>query len=129
MHTTLENNAVPYDTRPLYAKAHSLFTRERFADSAVFFRLMLTLDPENENGWLGLGLCHEKQGDLSTACNLYMLGDAAKPSARCLIAAARLLRQLDNDELATRKLERALNLAEASDQPELARLAALELEH
>ncbi|MEN9579736.1 MAG: hypothetical protein RJA70_2745 [Pseudomonadota bacterium] len=117
----------PHDTRVLYSRAHSLLTQERFEDAAAFFRLMLILSPESERAWLGLGLCHEKRGQLAVARDLFLLGNAAKPSARCLVAAARLFRQLDQDELAQHHLERAVEVAEVNDESELRHLALLEL--
>ena len=51
----------------IYATAHWLLGRERFKDAADVFRAMVTAAPEDERGWVGLGMCHEGADQLRVA--------------------------------------------------------------
>jgi Flp pilus assembly protein TadD len=110
----------------LYATAHWLLGSSRFADAARVFRVMAYHCPEDERGWLGLGLCHEKIGQLAVAAEMYRIGDSTCPQAvRCGVALARALRLLGRDDDASTALERASDLAaETGDETLIAIVAA-----
>jgi tetratricopeptide (TPR) repeat protein len=80
----------------IYATAHWLLGRERPADAAKVFRLLLRMAPRDERGWLGLGECHERIAQPHIALELYgagsvIAGGERSVSVRCLLARARLL--------------------------------------
>ena len=87
--------AVP-TVEAIYATGHWLLERDRSEDAAKVFRVMLHAAPGDERGWLGLGECHERIGQLRIALELYGAGSvAAGPSPRCHLARVRTLRALD----------------------------------
>ena len=103
----------------LYALGYWLIGQERYADAAVVFRLGMQAAPRDERIWLGLGLCHERIGQLDLARQLYGLGSvAAEPAPRCLVAAARVLVQQDDAEKAAELYELALGLIDDLDDAE-----------
>jgi tetratricopeptide (TPR) repeat protein len=86
----------------LYATGYELLAQERIANAASAFRTMLRIAPRDERGWLGVGDCHERAGQLRIAIELYGAGSVAAaenghPSVRCLLARARLLFKLGGD--------------------------------
>jgi thioredoxin-like negative regulator of GroEL len=89
----------PVTLEAIYATAHWLLTRERFADAAKVFRVMLQIAPRDERAWLGLGECHERVEQPRIAAELYgagsvIAGGARNLSIRCLIARARMMSRL-----------------------------------
>ncbi|MDP8998776.1 MAG: tetratricopeptide repeat protein [Myxococcota bacterium] len=89
----------PVTLEAIYATAHWLLTRERFADAAKVFRVMLQIAPRDERAWLGLGECHERVEQPRIAAELYgagsvIAGGAQNLSVRCLIARARMMSRL-----------------------------------
>lgn len=111
----------------IYATGHHLFARERYADASRAFQTMLFKDPHDERGWLGLGECHERINQPSHALELYGWGSVlGRAAVRCHLARARLLRVLNRDDEADAALEKATELAEASDDETLAVLVARE---
>ncbi len=103
----------PAAVEAVYAVAHWLLARERAADAAKVFRLMLRMAPRDERAWLGLGECHERIDQFRIAAELYGAGSviAGAPqsvSIRCLLARARVFATIGRGE----DLEATLTLAE-----------------
>ncbi len=99
----------------IYAAGHLLHARERWADAAAVFRLMLRASPGDERGWLALGDCHHKAGQPLIALELYGAGTvAAAPAARCRLARVRLLRELGREDEADAWWDELLGIAEQS---------------
>jgi hypothetical protein len=114
--------AVP-TVEAIYATGHWLLERDRSEDAAKVFRVMLHAAPGDERGWLGLGECHERIGQLRIALELYGAGSvAAGPSPRCHLARVRTLRALERDEEAERALDAAARDAERLGDSELVAL-------
>lgn len=113
----------------LYALAHGKLNRQEHHDAACLLRLMLHLAPSDERAWLGLGLCHEREGQLEMASQLYASGVlASEGSGRCALACARVLDQRGNDAEARELYEHAVAAFELRGEEELARAAQRELE-
>jgi Tfp pilus assembly protein PilF len=111
----------------LYALAFKKLGQESFHDASALLRLMLHLAPKDERAWLGLGVCHEKLGQLRTAGEIYAAGcAAAKPSGRCALACARVLDRQGRSDSADNLYELAIEAFESVNQDELARLARAE---
>ncbi len=86
----------------IYAAGHFLLGRERAAEAAKVFRLLLRVAPRDERGWLGLGECHERAAQLHVAIELYgagsvVTGQSGGSPVRCLLARARALSKLGRD--------------------------------
>jgi hypothetical protein len=93
----------PATVEAVYATGHWLLTRERAADAAKVFRVMLQIAPRDERGWLGLGECHERIDQFRIAAELYgagsvIAGGARSVSVRCLLARARMMSRLGRCE-------------------------------
>lgn len=93
------NASRPATVEAIYATAHWLLARERAADAAKVFRVMLQIAPRDERSWLGLGECHERIDQLRIAAELYgagsvIAGGARSVSVRCLLARARMMSRL-----------------------------------
>ncbi|HEY6462540.1 MAG TPA: tetratricopeptide repeat protein [Polyangiaceae bacterium] len=118
----------PYPTiEAIYAVGHYLLEQERPADAVKVFRVMLHAAPRDERAWLGLGRCHEQVGHPRIALEVYGAGSVvAGPSARCEVARGRVLRALDRDDEAAAAFERAAELADTSNQDDLAALVSRE---
>lgn len=113
----------------LYALAFKKLGQESFHDASALLRLMLHLAPKDERAWLGLGLCHERLGQLRVAGEIYAAGcAAAKPSGRCALACARVLDRQGQSDSADDLYEVAIEAFENANQDELARLARAELQ-
>jgi len=110
----------------LYGVGHWLLEQSRHDEAKHVFRTMLAVAATDERGWLALGACHEGTQELDKAARLYALAPAACGTAiRCLIALARVLRQLERDADADHTYERAANLAEdAADDALMSIIAA-----
>jgi Flp pilus assembly protein TadD len=116
-------------TESLYALAFSKLGQHSYCDAACLLRLMLHLAPTDERAWLGLGLCHERLGQLEVASQLYASGVlAANPSGRCALACARLLGRRGLDDDATRLYEHAVTAFELRGEEQLANVAREEME-
>ncbi len=82
---------------------------------------MLHTSPSDERGWLGLGTCHERAGELNTAVRLYEVARHACPgSVRARLALARVLRRVDREDEARSAYEAAGELADEADDLQLA---------
>ncbi len=73
------NTAEPQPTREqkldaIYALAHELFENGDYARAADLFRYMIVVEPLREDGWWGLGACHERLEDYEIACEIYETG-------------------------------------------------------
>lgn len=126
-------NALGVGSRPptesLYALAFSKLGQHSYSDAACVLRLMLHLAPSDERAWLGLGLCHERLGQLEVASQLYASGVlAANPSGRCALACARLLGSRGLDEDAAQLYEHAVSAFELRGDDQLANIAREEME-
>jgi hypothetical protein len=115
----------------IYAAAHWLLSRERPADAAKVFRVLLNLAPRDERGWLGLGECHELVDQLLIASELYgagsvIAGGPRSVSVRCLLARARVLSKLGRGEDVAWVLEAAENAAVVQGDDELVSLVTAE---
>ncbi|CAN5677803.1 hypothetical protein BH09MYX1_BH09MYX1_61140 [soil metagenome] len=99
----------------VYATAHWLFSQERYKDAADVFRAMVTMAPEDERGWVGLGMCHEGAEQLRIAKEIYAAGTTlAKSPVRCAIALVRVLKRLGDDDAAVEILSMAEEMSECS---------------
>jgi len=113
----------------LYQVAYERIGREQFRDAATLLRLMLYLAPEDERAWLGLGICHQKIGQLQVAQQLYAAGAAATGgSPKCCFALARILREQEAWSEAADAFEAAADAAERVGNESLARAARNEME-
>ncbi len=110
----------------LYATARWLLDGERLEDALYVFRAMLLAAPDDERGWLGLGLCHESLGQHSVAREILQTANVALSSARCRIALARLLRTAGLLDEADRELEAADAIATDSGDVTLVGLVSAE---
>lgn len=127
--TTLTTSVPSTRTEALYALAFNKLGEEKFQDAASLLRLMLHLVPRDERAWLGLGLCHERLGQLRMASELYAAGTlAAKPSGRCALACARALLKQGRDDEASDLFEAAIDAFESKDDDEWAAVARNEME-
>lgn len=113
----------------IYAAGHWLLSRERIADAAEVFRVMLRAAPRDERAWLGLGECHERISQPLIALELYgagsvVAGQATARSVRCFLARARLLSKVGRD--AEGALDAADAAAEQSGDDDLMALARRE---
>lgn len=100
----------------LYATGHWLLGADRFRDAGAVFRAMITVSPTDERGWLGLGAAHEGIEQPQIALEMYGTGRvAARPSPRCEVARARVLRALGRDEEAESALDLAEDIVEDED--------------
>ena len=118
--------STPARIAAVYSCARKLLSESNYSDAAVLFRLMLHLAPTDERSWLGLGVCHEKLGQLNIARELYAMGTVATESPRCHIACARVLRQQELPELASEQYARAIDLA-GPDDSDLLEMASQEM--
>lgn len=111
----------------IYATGHWLLENGRVAEAARVFRAMVHAAPRDERGWLGLGECHERNGQLRIAAELYGTGGAvAEPPVRCRVARARALLQSGLYEASEEALEGAARAAEALGDEALVSLIAAE---
>jgi thioredoxin-like negative regulator of GroEL len=111
----------------IYATGHWLLENGRIADAARMFRTVIHAAPRDERGWLGLGECHERQGQLRIAAELYGTGGAvAEPPIRCRLARARALAQSGLYEASEEALDAAKLAADALDDDALIELVAAE---
>lgn len=102
----------------LYALGHWLLSSARTEDAAIVFRTLVVSAPEDERGWLAMGVCHEKLGQLEVARHIYSSARITVPaSCRCQFALARLCRIL-GDESAPDELEKAEAIAEEQGDDE-----------
>jgi hypothetical protein len=121
----------PATVEAIYATAHWLLARERAADAAKVFRVMLRVAPRDERGWLGLGECHERIDQLRIAAELYgagsvIAGGVRSISVRCLLARARTLVRLGRTADIEWLLDAAEQAAAEQDDDELIALVANE---
>jgi predicted TPR repeat methyltransferase len=113
----------PEAIEAIYATGHWLLAHEQTEAAARVFRVLVHAVPRDERGWLGLGECHERMGQLRIAAELYGTGGAvAEPPVRCRLARARALARAGYPDAS----EEALDAAEEAAQ-ELADEALLEL--
>jgi tetratricopeptide (TPR) repeat protein len=111
----------------LYALGHWLLTDKRHKDAADTFRFMTLTKPDDERGWLALGACHEAIGQRLIASELYKIAaTVAAPAIRCTIARGRVLLALEQTDAAMDAFTEAEDLAMASGDEELARVASHE---
>lgn len=103
-------------TDGLYAAGCSLYEDAKYFEASCIFRAMAAAAPEDERGWLGLGLCHEAIGQRAVACQMYRAGEREAASARCAVARTRALRGLGRDDDADEALDLAEQLAADADE-------------
>jgi tetratricopeptide (TPR) repeat protein len=119
----------PRHTEALYTLAYHKLSQQNHHDAACLLRLMLHLAPSDERAWLGLGLCHEREGQLEMASQLYASGVLAnRASGRCALACARVLDRRGLDDECRDLYEHAVEAFEQSGDDELAHAARSELE-
>jgi hypothetical protein len=121
----------PSTVEAIYATAHWLLSRERIAEAAKVFRVMLRVAPHDERGWLGLGECHERVDQPRIAAELYGAGSVVAAtqrsiSVRCLLARARALRRIGGRADVDSILDVAESAALAQGDEELVALVACE---
>jgi Flp pilus assembly protein TadD len=111
----------------LYTTAHWLLSEGRAADAACVLRAMALVAPTDERSWLALGACHEALGQPDVALQMYGTGRVlARPSVRCDLARARILRADGRDDEADVALAWASEEAEAKDDEGLVKLVSAE---
>lgn len=111
----------------LYGLGHWLMEQKRTSDALHVFRTLMMSAPDDERGWLGLGVCHEELGHDVVARDLYTLAAASIPlSFRCSLAQARILRRLGASHLADDAYDAAIDRAETLDQHQIAHAIAHE---
>lgn len=99
----------------VYATGHWLFSQERYKDTADVFRAMVTMAPEDERGWVGLGMCHEAFEQLRIAKEIFAAGTTlARSPLRCAVALVRVLKRLGDEDAASEILAMADEMAERS---------------
>jgi tetratricopeptide (TPR) repeat protein len=110
----------PSAIEALYATAHWLFEAQRHRDAACVFRAMMLAAPTDERAWIGLGACHEEDGEDTIALELYVSGAlAANPAGRCEIARARLLRANGFRDEALQAIQAANDIADERGDDDL----------
>jgi tetratricopeptide (TPR) repeat protein len=83
----------PAAVEALYAAGHWLYERSRIDDAVTVFRAVIRIAPQDERGWLALGICHEAQDRHDVALELYSEARRVSKSwARCGLARARIFR-------------------------------------
>jgi predicted Zn-dependent protease len=115
----------------VYATAHWLLSRERATDAARVFRVMIQIAPHDERGWLGLGECHERIGQMRVAAELYgaasvVTGGVRSASVRCLVARARAMSKLGREHDVVRMLDDAERAAAEQGDESLIELVSNE---
>lgn len=119
----------PKTIETLYGLGHWLLSQERPADAKEAFHLMLLVAPDDERAWLGLGVCHEKRGDMQTALTIYEMSlRALRVAPRCALARARMLRTLNDEIAAADAYEQAIDAADRVGDDELGHMARREKE-
>lgn len=77
----------------LYRTGYHLLQSGDPKRAASMFRSMVTAAPEDERGWLALGVCHEQVDQAEVAIEIYRSASfVLRSAARCELACARLLR-------------------------------------
>lgn len=112
----------------LYGFAWMLLDNQRIDDAMNVFRVIVRFAPTDERGWLGLGNCHELRDEEDIAAELFGAGSLATspPSARCLLALARIARRRGDATLNDESLDEAEERASASGDTDLCELVARE---
>lgn len=100
-----------------YRAAYKLFEHKRFSDAANAFLFLVTLNSQNHDYWLGLGMATQMNGDYESAIDAYEMAAATDISspvpyfylAKCLFA-------MHDRTSALQALELALECAGDSDE-------------
>lgn len=104
-----------------YKAAYKIFEHRRYEDAANAFLFLVTLNPQNHDYWLGLGMATQMTGDYEAAIDAYEMAaitDTESPVpylylAKCLFA-------MHDRESALQALDMALEYS--GDKPEYAEL-------
>ncbi len=112
----------------LYAFAHTMLEADRLEQAVQAFRVLVRFAPTDERAWLGLGACHERLEQEDVAEELYGAGSivACPPSARCLLALARLARRRGDTQTALEHIEAASEITAGGEERELSALVEYE---
>lgn len=112
----------------LYALGHHLLLQNDAPRSALpIFRVMLACAPTDERAWLGVGECHLRLDETEIALEIFGAATlAAKRSARCHVARARILRAEGRRRDAEDALDEAVAIAEATEDEELVAIVVRE---
>jgi tetratricopeptide (TPR) repeat protein len=110
----------------LYATGHWLYSQDRFANAKSVFRAMIHIAPEDERGWLALGVCHEAVDQQEIALELYTTAVGVATAPRCELARARILRRRGLEIEARKAIDQAARIAEHTRDDELRKLVAAE---
>ena len=107
----------------LYTAGFRLQAEESYREASALFRAMVQAAPTDERGWLALGHCHERLGQLRIALELYSAGSiAAEPAPRCLLSRFRALYDLNRTSDADDAFDKALHVANAREDAALVTL-------
>jgi hypothetical protein len=109
--TTVNQNAI----EALYSCGHSLLQMQRHSDAAAVFRGMVLCAPQDERGWLALGLCHEGAGQVAIALEMYAVAMTSMRAIRCALACADALRRIGREIEADETFELAATWATEED--------------
>lgn len=100
-----------------YRAAYHLFENRHYTDAANAFLFLVTLNPQNHDYWLGLGMATQLYGDYEAAIDAYEMAaitDVESPVpyfylAKCLFA-------IHDRESALQALDLALEYADERDE-------------
>ena len=130
--TPLEKMLTPSGITPealdaLYSLGHQFIAQDAPHSATPVFRVMLACAPTDERAWLGLGHCHELLDQEEIALELFGAGSvAAHPAPRCHLARARILAAQGRMSDAREAHEAAREIADETNDDELATLVAHE---
>ncbi len=97
-----------------YASAFRALEQSDLTHARRLFAILALLEPAQERGWVGLGVCHERTEHLQAAAALYALGNAftGSSSAWLSLGRARTLRALGRGGEAEAEFDRAELIAD-----------------
>jgi predicted TPR repeat methyltransferase len=100
----------------LYASAHAALASGDDEAALRGFAALTFAAPRDERGWLGLGVCHERSGELHAAVALYGLGAGLVPTSPWLeVGRGRALHRLGRAAEAQRAFDLAESITEGAE--------------
>jgi tetratricopeptide (TPR) repeat protein len=123
---TIAPSPSPGALEALYATGHWLYSQDRFTHAQSVFRAMIHIAPEDERGWLALGVCHEALDQHDIALELYTAAASVASAPRCELARARILKKRGLDLEARKAIDHAGRIADYTRDDELRKLVAAE---
>lgn len=113
-------------TARFYEAAYRLFEGKRYSEAADAFLFLVTLNPQNHDYWLGLGMSTQMKGNYEEAIDAYEMSAVCEMDnpvsyfylAKCLFA-------IHDRESALQAIDLALEYAEERDEYQELRQQAL----